>query len=313
MLTFIARRLGFAIPTLFGVMLLTWVLFFGVVDKEELARKNLSSRNPPKAQITQWLDDHGYNKTPAEQLKRSTVDMLKFDFGKSDSNNELVWERIKKGAFPSFAVASTVFFSTLIFSILFAIMAAYFRGSYIDGLTTFVCVVLLSIVYIVYVVGLQFLLCRVLKLGPVWGFDLEGNFFKFIAVPTIIGVVAAIASEIRLYRTFLLDEINLDYVRTARAKGVSESAVLLKHVLKNAMIPIITNTVASLPALMLGSLILESTFGIPGLGGYTIDAIGNNDFAVIRAMVFLGSLLYILGLILTDICYALVDPRVRLG
>jgi peptide/nickel transport system permease protein len=192
-------------------------------------------------------------------------------------------------------------------------MAAYFRGSYIDGLTTFTCVVLLSIVYVVYVVGLQFLLCRVLKLGPVWGFDLEGNFFKFIAVPTVIGVVAGISNEIRLYRTFLLDEINLDYVRTARAKGVTESAVLLKHVLKNAMIPIITNTVAALPSLMLGSLILESTFGIPGLGGYTIDAIGNNDYAVIRAMVFLGSLLYIIGLILTDICYALVDPRVRLG
>jgi peptide/nickel transport system permease protein len=313
MLTFIARRLGFAIPTLFGVMMLTWWLFFGVVDKEELARKNLSSRNPPKAQITQWLDDHGYNKTPAEQLKRSTIDMLRFDFGKSDTNNEEVWERIKKGSGPSFAVASTVFISTLVFSLLFAIMAAYFRGSYIDGLTTFVCVVLLSIVYIVYVVGLQFLLCRVLKLGPVWGFDLEGNFFKFIAVPTIIGILASIASEIRLYRTFLLDEINLDYVRTARAKGVTESGVLLKHVLKNAMIPIITNTVAALPSLMLGSLILESTFGIPGLGGYTIDAIGNNDYAVIRAMVFLGSLLYILGLILTDICYALVDPRVRLG
>jgi peptide/nickel transport system permease protein len=313
MLTFIIRRLGLAIPTLFGVLILTWWLFFGVVDKEELARKNLSSRNPPKAQIKQWLDDHGYNKTPAEQLKHSTIDMLKFDFGKSDTNNEDVWERIKKGAGPSFAVASTVFFATLIFSILFAVMAAYFRGTYIDGLTTFICVVLLSIVYIIYVVGLQFLLSRVLKLGPVWGFDLEGNYFKFIAVPSIIGVVAGISNEIRLYRTFLLDEVNLDYVRTARAKGVGESRVLLKHVLKNAMIPIITNTVAALPTLMLGSLILEGTFGIPGLGGYLIDAIGNNDFAVVRAMVFLGSLLYILGLVLTDICYALVDPRVRLS
>ena len=152
-----------------------------------------------------------------------------------------------------------------------------------------------------------------LKLGPTWGFDKEEGLFKYIIIPTIIGVVAGLATEIRLYRTFLLEEVNLDYVRTARAKGIGESAILLKHVLKNAMIPIVTNTVAGLPTLILGSLLLESFFGIPGLGSYLNEAISANDFSIVRAMVFLGTLLYIVGLIATDIVYALIDPRVRLG
>jgi peptide/nickel transport system permease protein len=131
-------------------------------------------------------------------------------------------------------------------------------------------------------------------------------------VPSAIGFVAGIATEIRLYRTFLLDEISQDYVRTARAKGVSETRILAQHVLKNALIPIITNTVAVIPGLILGGLLLENFFGIPGLGSYLFEALGSNDFSVVRAMVFLGTLLYIFGLIMTDIAYAIVDPRVRI-
>jgi peptide/nickel transport system permease protein len=132
-------------------------------------------------------------------------------------------------------------------------------------------------------------------------------------LPVLIGVVAGIGSGIRLYRTFFLEEINKDYVRASRARGLSELRVLFRHVLRNAMIPILTGVVVVIPLLFIGSLIMESFFAIPGLGSYTIDAIRQQDFAIVRAMVFLGSALYILGLILTDISYTLVDPRVRLG
>jgi peptide/nickel transport system permease protein len=136
---------------------------------------------------------------------------------------------------------------------------------------------------------------------------------KFLILPVIVGVVGGIGTGTRLYRTFFLEEINRDYVRTARAKGLRERVVLFRHVLKNALIPILTGVVAVLPLLFMGALITESFFGIPGLGSYTIDAINRQDFAIVRAMVFLGSVLYILGLILTDISYTMVDPRVRLA
>ncbi|HLF67661.1 MAG TPA: ABC transporter permease, partial [Gammaproteobacteria bacterium] len=135
---------------------------------------------------------------------------------------------------------------------------------------------------------------------------------KFLALPVLVSVIAGIGSGVRWYRTLFLEEITKDYVRTARAKGLSDLAILFKHVLKNAMIPILTGVVVLIPSLFLGSLLLESFFAIPGLGSYTIDAIRAQDFAIVRSMVFLGSVLYILGLLLTDISYTLVDPRVRL-
>ncbi len=312
MLTYIVRRIAYAIPTLIGVLLLTYFLFFGVSSKDSIARRNLSARNPSQAQIKEWLDDHGYNKPREVQLRESTVDMMLFRFGKSDTSGEEIWTRIKQGSGPSFVIGAVIFVTGLITALLAAIGAAYFRGTYVDNLITFLCVLIMSIVAIVYVIGLQFLLGKILRYGPVWGFDTDASFGKFIIVPVIVGVISGIGTEIRLYRTFLLDEINQDYVRTARAKGVDERTVLLRHVLKNAMIPLITSTVAAIPGLILGQLLIESFFGIPGLGGYLVDAINSTDFAVVRAMVFLGTLLTIVGLILTDICYALADPRVRL-
>ena len=147
---------------------------------------------------------------------------------------------------------------------------------------------------------------------PVSGYDTGLSAVKFLVLPIIIGVIGGIGAGTRWYSTLFLEEVNKDYVRSARAKGLSEPRVLFGHVLRNALIPILTGVVVVLPLLFLGSLITESFFGIPGLGSYTIDAINNQDFAIVRAMVFLGSVLYILGLILTDISYTLVDPRVRL-
>jgi peptide/nickel transport system permease protein len=312
MLRFVLRRLLQAIPTLLGVLVATWILFFGTASPETIARRNLSSKDPTQAQVQAWIREHGYDQPPVVQLRKSTVDLLLFRFGKSDSTHEDIGERIRKGASPSLLLSSTIFVSTLVGAVLTAVLAAAFRGTAIDRTTTVVCVLLMSIVATVHVIGGQFILTKLLRYGPVWGFDPGGGLAKALLVPSLIGFVAGIAAEIRLFRTFVLEEIGQDYVRTARAKGVPESAVLLRHVLKNALVPIVTNTVATIPGLILGGLLLENFFGIPGLGSYLVDAIGANDFAVVRAMVFLGTLLTIVGLIATDIAYALVDPRVRM-
>jgi peptide/nickel transport system permease protein len=174
-------------------------------------------------------------------------------------------------------------------------------------------VVMMSISGLFYIVGGQWLVSKMLHLVPISGYDTGLGAIKFLILPVIIGVIGGIGAGTRWYRTLFLEEINKDYVRTARAKGLSERAVLFGHVLRNALIPILTGVVVVLPLLFMGSLITESFFGIPGLGSYTIDAIGSQDFAIVRAMVFLGSVLYILGLLLTDISYTLVDPRVRLS
>jgi len=312
MLRFVVRRLLQAIPTVLGVLAVTWFLFFGTVSAETIARRNLSSKNPTQEQIQGWIKDHGYDAPPLVQLRRGTLDLLRFRFGTSDSTKEDILGRIRQGAGPSMAVAGTIFVATVLGAILTAVVAAAFRGTYVDKTVTVLCVVGLSVVYTVYVIAGQYFLAKQFRYGPVWGFDAAHGIWKYIVVPSLIGFSAGVAIEIRLYRTFLLDEIGQDYVRTARAKGVPETSVLLRHVLRNALVPILTNTVAVVPGLILGGLLLENFFGIPGLGSYLVDALAANDFAVVRAMVFLGTLLYIVGLILTDIAYAIADPRVRL-
>jgi peptide/nickel transport system permease protein len=169
----------------------------------------------------------------------------------------------------------------------------------------------MSISGLFYIIGGQYLIGKLLNIVPISGYDGGTDALKFLVLPVIIGVVSGIGASTRWYRTIFIEEINKDYVRTARAKGLSEPRVLFRHVLQNAMIPILTGVVVVIPLLFMGSLVAEAFFGIPGLGSYTIDAINSQDFAVVRAMVFLGSVLYIIGLILTDISYTLVDPRVR--
>jgi peptide/nickel transport system permease protein len=193
-----------------------------------------------------------------------------------------------------------------------ALAIAYFRGTYIDGWGTFLCVLMMSIVYLVYIIAGQFLLGKLLKIFPLAGYHTGVQAWKFVMLPAVVSIVGGLGATVRLYRTFFLDEINQDYVRTARAKGVSEWAILFRHVLKNAAIPILTTTAAAIPTLFLGSLLGESFFNIPGLGSYLQDAIDSQDFAVVRAMVFLGAITTIIGYLLTDISYTLVDPRVRL-
>jgi peptide/nickel transport system permease protein len=170
---------------------------------------------------------------------------------------------------------------------------------------------MMSVSMLFYIIGGQWLVAKLLRLVPISGYDTGIHAFKFVALPVLIGLIGGAGASVRFYRIVFLEELGKDYIRTARAKGLSEESVLFKHALKNAMIPILTTTVTAIPFLFMGSLLMESFFAIPGLGSFTIEAINSQDFAIVRAMVYLGSVLYIAGLILTDIGYTLVDPRMR--
>ncbi|MBI3776184.1 MAG: ABC transporter permease, partial [Gammaproteobacteria bacterium] len=234
------------------------------------------------------------------------------EFGSSDEGRN-IGSDIAERMWPSLAIAVPVLLVGLLVDITFALLVAFFRATYIDLWGMVLCVAMMSISGMFYIVGGKYLISKLLHLVPISGYDSGLDAIKFIVLPVIVGVIGGIGGGVRWYRTIFLEEIGKDYVRTARAKGLSENAVLFRHVLKNGMIPILTGVVVVLPVLFMGSLITESFFGIPGLGSYTIDAINSQDFAVVRAMVFLGSVLYIVGLILTDISYTLVDPRIELG
>ena len=214
---------------------------------------------------------------------------------------------------PSLAIAVPTLLVGLAVNITFALLIAFFRATYIDFWGVVICVVMMSISALFYIIGGQYLVGKLLHLVPISGYDTGLSAAKFLVLPVIVAVIGGIGAGTRWYRTLFLEEVNKDYVRTARAKGLGENLVLFRHILQNAMIPILTGVVVILPLLFMGSLLTENFFGIPGLGSYTIEAIQRQDFAIVRSMVFLGSVLYILGLILTDISYTIVDPRVRLS
>jgi peptide/nickel transport system permease protein len=312
MLFYIIRRALYAIPILAGVALLTFFLFYMIYTPEQMARKNLSAKNPTKTQIHQWVVAHGYDKPRSVQFCEYIENMFEFKFGKSDTSGEPISDILKSGVVPSFQVASLIFFAAVVVDICFALFFAYFRGTYVDHWGRFICVMMMSITYVVYIIVGQFVFGKLLKLYPLAGYHSGLDSWRFVLLPALVGLISGFGSDVRLYRTLILEEIGQDYVRTARAKGVAESTILFSHVLKNAAIPILTTIVSQIPLLLLGSILLESFFGIPGVGNITYEAINNQDFSIVRTVVFLGAILYIVGYILTDISYALADPRVRL-
>ena len=323
MTAYVIRRFLYAIPILIGVNVVTFLLFFMVNTPDDMARMHLGLKRVTPEAIEKWKQERGYDKpivlnTAAPGLSKLTdtiffeksLRMFAFDFGAADDGRDIARE-IRTRMWPSLAVALPVFLVGLAVYITFALVVAFFRATYIDFWGVVLCVAMMSISAMFYIIGGQYLVSKLLHLVPISGFQGGIDAAKFLALPVAIGVVSGLGGSARLYRTFFLEEISKDYVRTARAKGLSEAAVLFRHVLKNAMIPILTGAVVAIPLLFMGSLITESFFGIPGLGSYTIDAIRSQDFGVVRSMVFIGSLLYIVGLLLTDISYTLVDPRVR--
>jgi peptide/nickel transport system permease protein len=325
MMAYIIRRMLYAIPILIGVNVLTFLLFFVVNSPDDMARMQLGEKRLTQQAVEKWKEERGYDKpllfaAQAKGLEKFTdtiffeksVKLFAFDFGSSDSGRDISYD-ISQRMWPSLAIAVPVLLVGLLVTISWALLIAFFRATYIDFWSVVICVVMMSISTLFYIIGGQYLVGKLLHLAPISGYDTGLEATKFLILPVIIGIVGGIGSGTRLYRTLFLEEINKEYVRTARAKGLSERVVLFRHVLKNTMIPILTGVVVVLPTLFMGSLIIESFFGIPGLGSYTIDAINNQDFAIVRSMVFLGSVLYIIGLLLTDISYTLVDPRVRLS
>ena len=325
MIAYLIRRTLYALPILIGVNLLTFALFFVVNTPDDMARMQLGIKRVTPEAIEKWKQQRGYDKplfinrlsSGSDKLTdtifwQKSASMFVLDFGFSDDGRSISRE-IAQRMMPSLAIALPTFLLGLVIYVSFALLMTLFRATALDMAGVALCVLLMSVSSLFYIIGGQFVVSKLWHLVPISGYDGGLGGFKFVVLPIVIGVVGGIGSSSRWYRTIFLEEIGKDYVRTARAKGLSELTVLFRHLLKNAMIPILAGVVVVIPLLFMGSLLTESFFGIPGLGSYTIDAINAQDFSVVRAMVFLGSLLYVIGLILTDISYTMVDPRVRLS
>lgn len=325
MAAFILRRVLYGVLVLVGVNLLTFLLFFTVSTPDDMARLNIGGKYITQQQIVDWKVAHGYDKpllwnagddgvrkvTDTVFWERS-VRLFALDFGASDTGRDIGHE-IAQRIGPSIALQGPVFALTIFVSVVFSLAMVFFRGSALDFWGVVLSVVLLSISSLFYIIAGQYVFSKLMRVVPISGFADGWGLVKFLALPILITLVSRLGYDARLYRAMFLEELSRDYVRTARAKGLSEQVVLFKHVLKNAMIPVITNVFTIFPVLFLGSVVFESFFGIPGLGSYTIEAIGQQDFAVVRAMVFLGAILYVVGFVLADVAYTIADPRVRLA
>lgn len=323
MINYLIRRLLYLIPILIGVNLITFLLFFAVNSPTDMARAQLGQKHVSEQAVKQWVVAHGYDKPLFYNSKdqgvmkvadtlfvKKSLELFTFDFGRSTQGRQ-IGQDIKQRLWPSLALAVPTLFIGLVVNISIAMMLALFRASYIDSLGVIICTVLMSISGLFYIIGGQYVIGKLLLLVPISGYQSGLSAIKFLILPVIIGVLSGLGGGVRWYRTLFLEQLGKPYVVTARAKGLGLSRVLFRHVLKNAMIPILTGVVVILPMLFFGSLIMESFFGIPGLGSYTIDAIQQQDFEIVRVMVFLGTIFYMIGLMLTDMAYAWVDPRVR--
>jgi len=323
MTSYLIRRILYMFPIVFGVMLITFLLFFVVQTPKSMAQRILGPKAKPEA-IQNWLHNRGYDKPrfinaePGKhwwdsQFFHQMKSLATFDFGNSDATGERILNMFKHGAIPSLLITVPSFICGFLLSLGLALFFVSVRNSKLDLGGIIICVAMMSVPIQVYVIFGQWLVAVKTSYLPAFGFDMAGfSTAKFLILPVLLYTVSDLGSEVRLYRTIFLEEIHQEYVKTALAKGVSSTRVLFVHVLKNGMIAIITLVVASLPFLIMGSLVLENFFGIPGLGNLLLNAIHTSDFSVVRATVFLGSLLYLFGLLLTDICYAAVDPRIRL-
>lgn len=323
MTRYVIRRLLYGVLILIGVNLLTFLLFFAVNTPDDMARLSIGGQRIDQAAIDTWKVQRGYDKplffndqaqgtaqfTETIFFDRS-VPLLRFDFGFSDEGQD-IGHQIADRMGPSLALALPTFIFGLFACVSFALLLVFFKGTSLDFAGVVICVVLLSISGLFYIIAGQWFFAKVLRWVPYSGYVDGWGSLRFLVLPVAIAVISGLGSESRFYRTLFLEEAGKDYVRTARAKGLSERIVLFRHVLRNAMLPILTGTVSAIPLLFMGALISESFFGIPGLGSYTIDAINSQDFSIVRAMVFLGAALYIVGLILADISYTLADPRIR--
>lgn len=327
MWNYLIRRSFYGVLVLLGVNLFTFMLFFTVNTPDDMARLNIGGKRVTQEQIVKWKVERGYDKPlywngAAEGTKRATetvfwdrsVSLLALDFGRSDSTSATdIGHEIKTRMGVSLQLAVPLFLLQIVVSVAFALLLVFFKHSRIDFWGVVACVLMLSISALFYIIVGQYLFSRVFHLVPISGFESGWDAVRFLILPVILSLLSRLGSEGRLYRAMFLEELGRDYVRTARAKGLSEPKVLFSHVLRNALIPILTSAGSYLPFVFLGSLVFESFFGIPGLGAYVIEAITGQDFAIVRSMVFVGSLIYIASYLVIDVAYTWVDPRVRLA
>jgi peptide/nickel transport system permease protein len=327
MLAYILRRIVYGVLILAGVNLATFVLFFTVNTPDDMARLNLGGKRINQEAIEKWKAERGYDKplyvNPARQGTETLTETIFWErsaslfalkFGRADGESAGdIGAEIGTRMKVSLQMALPLFVLQVIASTAFALLLVMLRGTRLDFWGVVACVVMLSISALFYIIVGQYLFSRVLRLAPISGYAPGLDAVKFLVLPIALSLLARLGGEARLYRAMFLEEIGKDYVRTARAKGLAEYAVLARHVLRNALIPIITSAGAYLPYVFLGSLVFESFFGLPGLGAYVIEAIGKQDFAIVRSMVFIGSLLYIATYVLIDVAYTWADPRVRLA
>lgn len=325
MIFYILRRILYAVPILLGVNFITFALFFIINTPDDMARVHLGQKYVTQEAVEQWKQQHGYdipifwnnNQLSYKKLSQTlffqkSLKLMLFQFGTSDAGRDIkndIYQRM----WPSFAIALPTLILGLVLNITFAGWLLLFRFTLFDKIGLFICVISISISSLFYIIVGQYIFAKIFKIFPISGYGEGLVIWKFLLLPILLGAVSGIGNGTRWYRSLLMEESKKDYVRTAKAKGLSEWQILIHHVLPNSLIPIATGVVVIIPSLFLGSLILESFFGIPGLGSYVIDAIQTQDFAIVRSMVFLGTALYILGLILTDICYTWLDPRLRLN
>lgn len=311
MTTYIIRRLIYTVPIVFGVLLLTFVLFTLVGGDISL---EIAGKHASEATIQEIREEYGLNKplflSWDSQFVNHFRNALTFDFGRS-RDRELVLDKIKRGVGPSLALTVPMFFGVIFASVSISLLIAFIRGSRWDMFAVIVCVIGMSLPYLSFIMFGQYFFAFKWDFFPVY-FSPELPMSQLVVLPVLIGIISGLGSNVRFYRTVMLDEIRSDYVRTAFAKGLGTGRVLFKHVLKNAMVPIITRVVLAIPFLFLGSLLLERFFGIPGLGGLMYEAISSRDYKVINAMTYISAILFVMFNLITDICYAFVDPRIKL-
>ena len=327
MMSYLIRRIAYGALVLLGVNLATFILFFTINTPDDMARLNIGTKRVNQEVINKWKAERGYDKPLYLNPKRDgserytdtifwerSVSLFTLNFGRADSESAgNIGAEVATRMWVSIQMALPLFILQVIASTAFALLLVMFRNTRLDFWGVVACVLMLSISSLFYIIVGQFLFSRVLKLAPISGYAPGLDAVKFLVLPILLSLVARLGTEARLYRAMFLEESGKDYVRTARAKGLAEMVVLYRHVLRNALIPIITSAGSYLPYVFLGSLVFESFFGLPGLGAYVIEAIGKQDFAIVRTMVFLGSLLYITTYVFIDIAYTWADPRVRLS
>lgn len=311
MLFYLTRRLLQAIPTLLGVMLFVFILFNWVGGDPSyiLAGKHLTA--DALARIRAQL---GLDKSIFEQFFIFFKQVITLDFGTSWSTQQPVADIIQSRVGPSITLTSTMFALDLAIAIPLSLTVAYYHGTLTDRVVTLICTVAMSVSALVYIIVGQYWLAYRQGWFPVrgWGDSFLTNLCIYVPLPVILGLLVSLGPDIRLYRSFFLEEINQDYVRTARAKGVPEHKIMLKHVLRNAMIPIITSIMMSLPFLMVGALLLERFFGIPGMGNEVVNAVEKSDFPVIKAITIYIALATMAFNLLADLVYQWIDPRVHI-